>query len=108
MMIAFMSGKFQSNLSFKKSSLKKLLRFYRYILNSWSQSLSGSPENSSQILSQFSWFNKYIKIEGTVIHFPKFSNKGINFLSELFEKGRIILWINLKDRFELTNNMFFQ
>ena len=54
------------------------------------------------------WFNKYIKIEGTVIHFPKFSNKGINFLSQLFENGRIISWINLKDRYELTNNMFFQ
>ena len=78
------------------------------MLNSWSQSLSGSPETSSQILSQFLWFNKYIKIEGTVIHFPKFSNKGINFLSQLFENGRIISWINLKDRYELTNNMFFQ
>ena len=102
------SFKFHSNLSFKKSSLKKLLPFYRYTLNSWSQSLSGSPETSSQILSQFLWFNKYIKIEGTVIHFPKFSNKGINFLSQLFENGRIISWINLKDRYELTNNMFFQ
>ena len=96
------SFKFHSNLSFKKSSLKKLLPFYRHMLNSWSQSLSGSPETSSQILSQFLWFNKYIKIEGTVIHFPKFSNKGINFLSQLFENGRIISWINLKDRYELT------
>ena len=78
------------------------------MLNSWSQSLSGSPETSSQILSQFLWFNKYIKIEGTVIHFPKFSNKGINFLSQLFENGKIISWINLKDGYELTNDMFFQ
>ena len=97
------SFEFHSNLSFKKSSLRKLLPFYRHMLNSWSQSLSGSPETSSQILSQFLWFNKYIKIEGTVIHFPKFSNKGINFLSQLFENGRIISWINLKDRYELTN-----
>ena len=102
------SFKFHSNLSFKKSSLKKLLPFYRHMLNSWSQSLSGSPETSSQILSQFLWFNKYIKIEGTVIHFPKFSNKGINFLSQLFENGRIISWINLKDRYELPSNMYFR
>ena len=66
----------------------------------------GSPETSSQILSQFMWFNKYIKIEGTVIHFPKSSNKSINFLSQLFENGRIISSINLKDRDELTNNVF--
>ena len=123
-MIAFMSGKsylfyqlyktfgpsfkFHSNLSLKKCSLKKLLPFYRYMLICWSQILSGSPETSSQILSQFLWFNKYFKIEGTVIHFPKFSNKDINFLSQLFENGRIISWINLKDRYEFTNDMFFQ
>ena len=70
------SFKFHSNLSLKKSSLKKLLPFYRHMLICWSQSLSGSPETSSQILSQFLWFNKYIKIEDTIIHFPKFSNKG--------------------------------
>ena len=60
------------------------------MLNSWSQSLSRSPETSSQTLSQFLCFNKYIKIEVTVIHFPKFSNQGINFLSELLENSRII------------------
>ena len=68
------------------------------MLNSWNQSLSGSPE-TSEILSQL--LCKYIKIDGTVIHFPKFSNKGINFLPQLFENGRIIPWINLKDRYEL-------
>ena len=73
-----------------------------------SQSHSGSPETSSQTFSQFLWFKKYIKVEGTVIHFPKFSNKGINFLSQLFENDRIISWINLKDISELTNDMFFQ
>ena len=97
---------FHSNISFKKSSFKKLLPFYRHMLNSWSQSLSGSPETSSQILSQFLWSNKYIKTEGTVIDFPKLSNKGINFLSQLFENRRIISWINLKDGYELTNNVF--
>ena len=78
------------------------------MLNSCSQSLSGSPETFSQILSQFSWFKKYIQIESTVIHFPKLSNKGINFLSQLFENGRIISWINPKNTYELTNNMLFQ
>ena len=101
------SFKFHSNLSFKKFSIKKLLPFYRHMLNSWSQSLSGSPETSSQMLSQFLLFSKYIKIEGTIIHFPKFSNKAINFLSQLFENGRIISWINVKDRCELTINIFF-
>ena len=76
------------------------------MLNSWSQSLSESPETSCQILSQFLWFNKHMKIEGSVIHLTKFSNKGINLLSQLLENGWIILWINLKGRCELTD-MFF-
>ena len=88
------SFKFYSNLSFKKSSLKKLPPFCRYKLYCWSQSLSGSPE-TSQILSQFLWFNKYIKTECIVTHFLKFSNKGINFLSQLFENGRMISWISI-------------
>ena len=53
------------------------------------------------------WFNRYIEIKGTLIHFPKFSNKGINFLLQLLENGRIISWINLEDRYELAKDMFF-
>ena len=44
---------------------------------SWSQYLSSSPEIPSQVLSQFLWYNNYIKIEDTVIHFEKFSNKNV-------------------------------
>ena len=43
----------------------QLVYHFTVPLKSWSQSLSGSPETSSQILSQLLWFNKYNKIEGT-------------------------------------------
>ena len=39
------------------------------MLISWSQSLLGSTETYSQILSQFLWFTKHIKIESTAIRF---------------------------------------
>ena len=68
------------------------------MLISWRQGLSGPPETSSQILSQFLWFKKHIKIEGTTIHFPKFPNKTIKFLSQLFKNDRNISWVNVKDR----------
>ena len=54
------------------------------------------------------YFNKYIKIEGTALHFPKFLNKDINFISQLFESSRIIWWVDLRDRYKLINDMFFQ
>ena len=100
--------KFHSNLSFNKSNLKEMLPFYRQMVISWSQYLSSSHEAPSQVLSQFLWCNNYIKIEDDVIHFEKLSNKNINFLPKLFENGRIIWWINLKDKYELMNDMFFQ
>ena len=75
------------------------------MLISWGQDQSGSPK-LSQILFQFLWFNKYIKIVGTAIHFPKFSNKDFNFISQLLENGRIISWVNFEDRYELTIDVF--
>ena len=75
---------------------------------SWSQGLLASPETFSRTLSQFLWFNKHIKAEGTAISFANFSIRDINFLPQLFENGKIILWVNFKDEYELTNDMFFQ
>ena len=105
-----MSGKFNfhSNLDFNKYKLKKLLPFYRQMVVSYSQYLSSSPEIPSQVLSQFLSCDNYIKIEDAVIHFEKFSNKTINFLSQLFENGRIISWFNFSGEYELKNDMFFQ
>ena len=37
-----------------------------------------------------------------------FSNKKLNVLSQLIENGRITSWVNLKDEYEWTNDMFFQ
>ena len=58
--------------------------------------------------SQFLWYNNYIKIEVTLIHFEKFSNKNVNFLSQLFQNDRIISRVNLKYEYKLTTSMFFQ
>ena len=57
---------------------------------SWNQYLSSSSETPFQVLSQFLWYNNYIKIDDAVIHFETFSNKNTDFLLQLFENGRII------------------
>ena len=61
--------KFHSNLHFCKSTLKKLLPFYRNTWIGWSQDISESPETSPQILSQFLLCNIYVEIEGTLCIF---------------------------------------
>ena len=101
------SFKLYSNLSFNKSSLKKLLPFYRHMLISQNQGLLRLPETSFQILSLFLWFNKYSEAKGTAIHFPKFSNI-LTFYCSFFENGKIKSWVNLKDRYVLTNDILFQ
>ena len=78
------------------------------MLISWGQYLFTSPKTPSKVLSQCLCFNNYIKTDDAVIHFEKFSNKSFIFLSQLFGNGRITLWLNLKDEYELTNDMFFQ
>ena len=97
------SFKFHSNLIFKKSSLKKLLPFLRHLL------ICFIFQDHLKLIVKYylSFCDLTNKIQVTVISFPKFSNKGINFLSQLFENGRIISWIYLKDRFKLINDMLF-
>ena len=53
--------KFHSNVFFKKTSLKKLLLFYRDIFINWKIHFSLSPETPACLPSQFLWFNKYIQ-----------------------------------------------
>ena len=65
--------KFHSNVFFlKKTSLKKLLPFYR-------DTFSSGPETPACRLSQFLWFNKYIQIEDNPVCITKFAAKNVDF-----------------------------
>ena len=49
------------------------------------------------MVSQFLWYNNTIKVEDVVIHLERFCNKNIDFSSQLFENGRVILQVSLKN-----------
>ena len=55
-------------------------KFYREMLLNWSKSLSYDPSVPSNILSQYLWFIKHIKIGYNSVYFSHFSNHGINFI----------------------------
>ena len=59
-------------------------------------------------LFQFLWGNQFIKIENKSVHFHKFSNKNISFLSQLFQLDFFKDWENLKTEFTLIDDMYFQ
>ena len=61
---------------------------------------SSSPETPSCLISQFSWFNKYIQIENNPLHL-KYLSKNINFLSKLFEGN--LYGIRLSHIFEISS-----
>ena len=69
---------------------------------------SSSPETPACLLSQFLWFNKYIKIEDNPVCLTKFAAKNIDFSSQLFEGRSLKSWNNLKIEYNLTNETYFQ
>ena len=81
------SLKFLTCLSFDHKLLIKFPKFYKNILFQWSNSFFASSKLPSCILSSFLWFNKHILIEKKSIFFRDFSDKGFNFVYQLFDNN---------------------
>ena len=98
------SFKFHSCLSFDSNLLIKFPKFCKNILFHWSSSFFASSELPSCILSNFLWFNKHILIEKKSIFFRDFSDKGLNFVYQLFDNnGNAKSWSSIKDEFGFSN-----
>ena len=101
--------KFHSNLSFKKSSLNYFPCFYREIFAKWSNSLSSTANFASAISSQYLWYNSNIKIDHKPVYLKEFSEKNINFVSQLFnEIGRLKPWVDIKTCYSLSSVHYFK
>ena len=60
-------------------------------------------------MSQFLWYNIYIQIDEGDVHHSRFSQKGLSFVSQLFDKnGTIKAWHLLKQGYNLNNNTYCQ
>ena len=90
----------------KRISLEKLLPFYKDIFINSKTHFSSSPEIPACLLSQFSWFNKYIQIEKNPVCLTKFTAKNTDFLSQLFEEGSLKPWDGLQIEYSLTNETY--
>ena len=66
-MIVFMNGHSFS----KKKLLKDFPSFYKQILMKWKKYFIASPITLSCVLSQFLWFNRYIKIDNKAVYFQQ-------------------------------------
>ena len=101
------SFKFHSNLLSKSNKTKFFPSFYQKFFLYWKKHLIMMTEIPSRILSQHLWYNANIQIDKTSIHFSRFSEKNINYVSQLFNNnGLIKKWQEYKE--EYNQNSYFQ
>ena len=101
--------KYHTNLYFRKSFVRSLPCFYQQIFFDWQEQFYTLPDNTSGMLNQFIWFNRYIKIGNYSIFFKAFSVKNVNFIINLFNNdGTIKKWESFRLEYDLQNNFHFQ
>ena len=105
-----LSFKFHSNLHFESKLLKKTFHpFTCKLLMNWKKYFIETPITPYCILSQFSWYNSYIKIDNKTVYLKFFSTKNINFINQLFNTdGSVKNWNILKTEYAPQNkDQFF-
>ena len=66
-------------------------------------------EVPSCILSQYLWYNRSIQVDNSSVYFLKFSEKNINYVSQLFsDNGSIKQWHEFKREHNLHESFYFQ
>ena len=70
----------------------------------WKKYFIANPITPFCVLSQFLWYNSYIKIHNKAVYLKFFSTKKINFITQLFNTdGSVKNWNILKTEFALQN-----
>ena len=101
--------KFHSNLLFNIFCINDFPSFYLDIFCNWKKYFSTNPETPSYILSRYLWFKKFIIVDNSYVNFTNFSNKNINFVSDLVnENCNFKSWETLKNEYHLDNKLYFQ
>ena len=74
----------------------------------WKNYLIASTITSSGVLSQFIWYNSYIKIDNKAVYLKSFLTKNINSITQLFNTyGSVKNWNILKTEYALQNKDHF-
>ena len=82
---------------------------YGKILLNWSKFLSYNTSVPLTILSQYLWFNKYIKIRNNSVYFSHFSKHDNNFIGNLVDiNGKHKSWDSIKYECNLTDKEKFR
>ena len=69
------SLKLHSNLHFENKLLKDFPSLYKQMLMNWKKYFMGPPITLSSVLSQFLWYNGYIKIHNKAVYLIFFQQR---------------------------------
>ena len=99
--------KFHSNLNILKNTLPYFPSFYKYTLKLSSKYYSNQPSLPLTIISQYLWFNSFIKIGNNVVSHRTFLRKKFvnNFIKE---NGKFKTWEQITHEFEIDKNLYFK
>ena len=100
--------KFHNSIDIDKALLTKFPIYYQEIFHKWKQNYTFLSKTPSSMLSEFLWFNSCIKIDKKSVHFQAFSQKGLNFVGQLFINGKLKTWEDIQSEFNLTKNQKFR
>ena len=99
---------FHSNLLLNIFGINNFPSFYLDVFHNWKKYLPTNAETPSCILSQYLWFNKFIIIDNSYDNFTNFSNKSINFASDLVnENCNFKICEALKIEHQLEKKLYF-
>ena len=74
----------------------------------WKKYFIPSSVTASCVLSQFLWYNSYIKTDNKAVYLNFFTAKNINFITQLFNTdGSFKNWKTLKTEYALQNKYQF-
>ena len=83
--------------------------FCKEISLHWEKYVARKPEIPCCILSQYLWYNENIQVDKNSIYLVRFSEKNINYVSQLFRPDDSIKkWHELKTEHKLHENSYFQ
>ena len=101
---------FHSNLNIPKNTLSYFPSFYKDILILRTKNYSNQPSLPSTIVSQYLWFNIFIKIDSKVVFYKKFLGKKKKFfLNDLIkENGKFRTWEQIIHEFKIDKNLYFK
>ena len=84
------SFKFHSYFYFKISVLNYFPSYRRKVFANLKCLFSAPPIVIFCILNQFEWYDRYIKVDNGLVFFEKSSEKGINFLMQLYGENEVV------------------